>query len=255
MDHVDRLELACADAWPALVDVRLGQWRLRAAGGFTGRANSAITTGDPGRPVIDALAEVRTFADGNGIPPAAHVVVGTPLEPALAAAGWTVDEHHPGGAESLVMTGPLTGLTKLTELAGLTGAVPTGVTVPDRPPDDWWPLAVGAPEPTAAQRRVLGDGERVGFGVARDTSGQVTGIVRGAVVGDLLHIARLAVAPHRRRTGVATGLLAALARWGTRQDATRCALQVTTGNHAAIALYSRLGCRPHHRYRYWIPAA
>lgn len=245
MDHVDRLELACADAWPALVDVPLGQWRLRAAGGFTGRANSAITTGDPGRPVIDALAEVRTFAEGNGIAPAAHVVVGTPLESALAAAGWAVDGRHPGGSESVVMTG---------RLRGLNAPEPAGVTVPDEPPDDWWPLAVGAPEPSAAQRRVLGDGAAVGFGTARDTTGHVIGIVRGAVVGDLLHIARLAVAPHARRAGVATGLLAALAGWGTRRHATRCALQVATHNHAAIALYTRLGCRPHHRYRYWIPA-
>ncbi|HEX4723952.1 MAG TPA: GNAT family N-acetyltransferase [Pseudonocardiaceae bacterium] len=242
VDHVYQLERQCADAWPTLVDVRLGQWRLRAAGGFTGRANSALTTGDPGCPVIDALAEVRTFAEGNGIPPKAHVVIGAPLEPALAAAGWTVDEHHPGGAESVVLTGPLPA-----------GPVPHDVTVPDTPPEDWWPLAVGSTEPTPAQRRVLGGARTTGFATARDADGRVIGIARGAVVGDLLHIARLAVAPHARRRGVATGLLAALAEWGARHDTTRCALQVATHNTAAIALYGRLGCRPHHRYRYWVP--
>ena len=246
MDHVDRLERQCADAWPALVDLPLGQWRLRAAGGFTGRANSALTTGDPGRPLAEALAEVRTFAAGNDIAAAAQVVRGSPLEPALVAAGWTVNTRHTGGGEAMVMTGPLTCLH---------GPVPDGITVPDEPPDDWWPLAVSSAVPTRAQRQVLGGGKPVGFGTARDAEGRVTGIVRGAVVGDLLHIARLAVDPAYRRHGLATGLLAALADWGTQNGATRCALQVSTQNDAAIELYTNIGCRPHHRYRYWIPAA
>src|ERR671924_243065 len=35
---VARLEHICADAWPAVVERPLGQWRLRAAGGVTRRA-------------------------------------------------------------------------------------------------------------------------------------------------------------------------------------------------------------------------
>ena len=35
-----------------------GGWLLRAAVGFTGRANSALATGDPGMPLADAVAEV-----------------------------------------------------------------------------------------------------------------------------------------------------------------------------------------------------
>lgn len=245
MDTVEQLESACADAWPAVVDETLGQWRLRAAGGFTGRANSALTLGDPGVPVADALRRVMAFAAANDIGPAAHVVVGTSLEADLATAGWAVDEAHPGGAESVVLTGPLTSLA---------GPVPAGVTVPERVPDDWWPLAVGAAEPTAAQRTVLAGRGGVGFGTAR-VAGQVVGVVRGAVVGDLLHIARLAVAPAHRRRGLATGLLAALAEWGAAAGAVRCALQVATHNSGALSLYAGLGCQPHHRYRYWRPAA
>jgi N-acetylglutamate synthase len=243
-DDVDQLERACADAWPALVDQPLGQWRLRAAGGFTGRANSALTIGDPGVPVPSALHTLVAFAEHNGIPAAAHVVNGAPVETELTTAGWSVDQSHPGGAESVVMVGPL---------GGVTGPVPAGVTVPERVPADWWPLAVGADLPTAAQRRVLAGRADVGFGTARSADGDMIGIVRGAVVGDLLHIARLAVAPTHRRQGLATGLLAALADWGRRQGAGRCALQVATHNRGAISLYARLGCRPHHRYRYWKP--
>jgi GNAT superfamily N-acetyltransferase len=105
-------------------------------------------------------------------------------------------------------------------------AVPTGITVPDRAPSDWWPLAVGVASPTAAQRRVFSGGDQIGFGTARDENGKVIGIVRGAVIGDLLHIARLAIAPSHRRHGRATGLLAALADWGIGRGASRCTLQV-----------------------------
>jgi ribosomal protein S18 acetylase RimI-like enzyme len=244
VDHVYLLERSCADAWPAMVDEPLGEWRLRAADGFTGRANSALTLGDPGLPVAAALTVVRTFAASHGIPATAHVVVGSPVEPALAAAGWAVDADHPGGAESVVLTGAL---------AGLAGPVPGRVVVSDRVPDDWWPLAVGAASPTPAQLRVLGGAARVGFGAARDEHGQVVGVARGAVVGDLLHIARLAVATACRRAGVATGLLAALADWGAGLGAGRCVLQVAVHNRGAIALYAGLGCRPHHGYRYWVP--
>ena len=59
---IARLEELCADAWPAFVDERLGAWRLRATGGFTARANSALAIGDPGLPTAAALAAVRTFA-------------------------------------------------------------------------------------------------------------------------------------------------------------------------------------------------
>lgn len=240
--EVDRLERACADVWPALVDQPLGEWRLRAAGGFTGRANSALTVGDPGVPIGAALPEVVGFAHRNGIRPAAHVVTGAPVEAALAGAGWRVHDHHPGGAETTVMTGPL-----------FDGPVPDVVDVLTAPPAGWWPLAVGAAEPTPAQRRVLAGAAGLGFGTAT-LAGEVVGIVRGAVVGDLLHIARLAVAPAHRRRGLATGLLAALAAWADRRGARRCVLQVGTDNQDAISLYRRLGCRPHHRYRYWVPA-
>ncbi len=244
MHTVDRLQRQCADAWPAVVERPLGQWRLRAAGGFTGRANSALTVGDPGIAVGDALAEVRAFAHANGIPAAAHVVRGAPVEAELARAGWTVEVDHPGGAESAVMTG---------DVAGLAGHPPAGVTVENDAPDDWWPLAVGADRPTPAQRRVLAGADDVGFGTARDAGGSVVGVVRAAVVGDLLHIARLAVAGTHRRCGLATGLLAALAEWGTARGATTCALQVAEHNAGAISLYAGLGCRPHHHYRYWRP--
>jgi ribosomal protein S18 acetylase RimI-like enzyme len=244
MERVELLERACADAWPALVDEPLGQWRMRAAGGFTGRANSTLVLGSPDRPVLAALRAATGFAARHGIPARTQVPVGSPTEADLAAAGWRPDDDHSGPDGVLVMTGPVTGLT---------GDVPDGVDAAPAPTEDCWPLLVGADRPTAAQRHVLTAGDDVAFGMAR-RSGRLAGVVRGAVVGDLLHISRLAVAPEFRRRGLARAVLAATAAWASDRGARRYALQVTGGNHGAIALYRDLGGSEHHRYRYWLPS-
>ncbi|PRY46776.1 GNAT family N-acetyltransferase [Umezawaea tangerina] len=242
MDPVYEVEQRCADAWPAQVDERLGAWRLRAAGGFTGRANSALTCGDPGIPVPDALDRVKSFAHRHGIPPTAHVVRDAEHETAIAAAGWTVNQDHPGGAESGVLTGSLNGFNS---------PPVDGVAISDVPTPGWWELTA-QPNPTPAQRHVLASGTGSGFGTITH-SGKVVAAVRGAISGDLLHIARLAVHPTHRRHGLARALLANLATWATKNGATRCALQVAEHNTAAWHLYTSLGCTEHHRYRYWIP--
>lgn len=233
MDTIVELELLCADAWPALVDERLGDWRLRAAGGFTGRANSALTTGDPGRPVPEALDATSAFAARHGIRAAAHVTLGSETERRIRDAGWRPATDHPGGAESQVMTGPLPDGEPLGE-------------VPDKPSRQWWELAVG--EPTAAQRHVLGTGPLLGFGYVEGAA-----VVRGCVIDSTLHISRLAVAPALRRQGVARRLLAALGGWARECGADRAVLQVATHNEAAIRLYEVLGFTEHHRYGYWRP--
>src|SRR5690242_13733752 len=98
LSAITRLEELCADAWPALVDERLGAWRLRAADGFTGRANGALAVGDPGMPVAAALDVVRAFAERHGIPPRVQAPVGSPWDRAVAAEGWVLDVGHAAGA-------------------------------------------------------------------------------------------------------------------------------------------------------------
>ena len=49
--------------------MRLGSWLLRADGGFTGRANSALPLGDPGLPLAGAVDEVEAWYRARGLPP------------------------------------------------------------------------------------------------------------------------------------------------------------------------------------------
>ncbi len=211
---------------------------MRAADGFTGRANSTLTCGDPGMPIPDALVVCAGFAREHGIKTTAHVVNGSSHERAMQDAGWIVNLDHPGGAESLVMTGPLEkfadGVAENRDLPG------------------WWELAAGS-EVSAAQRHVLASSEIVCL-ASLSENGSVVAAVRGAVVEDVLHVARLAVRPSHRRRGLARQLMGELAGWGVAQGATTCALQVAEHNEAAIRLYEELGCTEHHRYRYWVPA-
>lgn len=243
---VAELEQRCADAWPALVEVRLGAWRLRAAGGFTSRANSALTVGEPDRPVPDALAAVRAFAAEHAVPPRVQVPVGSPWEKAVATAGWELTADHSAGREVVVLVG---------DLATLSDGDAGPAVVEDEPTPEWWRLILGGGgEPTPAQRHVLAAAPTVGFGLSI-VDGQAIGAVRACVVGDHLHVARLVVAPPQRRAGLGRVLLAAAARWGAARGARWWLLQVAVGNAGATAFYHRLGLLPHHRYRYRVPPA
>jgi N-acetylglutamate synthase len=244
LSAVVRLEELCADAWPAPVDRRLGAWRLRAAGGWTGRANAALAVGDPGLPIPAALDEVARFAQEHGIKPRVHAPMGSPWDRAVAAQGWQLDEGHAAGAEATVL---VTALEDVSE-AG------RRVELPERPPQEWWQRALGGP-PTPAQRHVLDPGGRLpaAFGLLRGADDDVLGTVRAVVVADHLHVSMLAVRPDARRQGHASGLLAAATVWGREHGAHWGVLQVAVHNTTARALYRRLGWTEHHRYRYLVP--
>jgi N-acetylglutamate synthase len=240
---VVRLEGLCADAWPAQVERPLGEWRLRAASGYTGRANAALAIGDPGLPTATALDAVRRFAHDHGVPPRVHVPVGSPWDRAVAAEGWVLNVGHAKGAEVSVLVAPVADASP-----------PPGlhIELPPRPSDEWWRLAVGGP-PTAAQEHVLAGAPDTGFGLLRDPDGAVLGQVRAAVVADHVHVSMLEVVPAARRRGHATALLAAAAAWGRERGARWAVLQVALQNDGARALYDRLGYVEHHRYRYLVP--
>ena len=241
---ITRLEGLCADAWPAVVDRPLGGWRLRAAEGYTGRANAGLAIGDPGMPVPAALDVVRAFAREHAIRPRVHVPVGSPWDRAVTAEGWVLDVAHQRGAEVAVLVTPLEGIRD------------PRVELPERPSDAWWQLALGGP-PTAAQRHVLDPGgrPRTAFAQVLAPDGTVTGTARATVVEDHLHVSMVEVAQAARRQGLATALLASVAEWGREHGARWAVLQVALHNTGARALYDRLGYVEHHQYHYLVPPA
>ncbi|GAA4964079.1 GNAT family N-acetyltransferase [Pseudonocardia tropica] len=249
---VDRLERVRAAAWPAPVVEELGGWLLRAAGGWTRRANSALALGDPGTPVEHALERVREFAGRHGIAPAVQAPVDAPWSNRVAEAGWVRAEG----------TGTC---TVLVTRAASDGPAPWW---PATPGADWW-AAQGEPEPGpgapawAVLTGVLRPGEQstatskdpveVGFGTLRDTDGTPVAAVRAAVVDAHVYVSRLWVVPAARRGGLAARLTRQALAWGAAHGARHGMLDVADDNTAALALYRGTGWTDHHRYHYLVP--
>src|SRR5215472_17164584 len=93
---IDALELAAAQTWRAPDEASLGEWLLRAADGFTSRANSVPAIGDPGLPLPAAIDQVLDWYRTRDLPAQVAVAYppdgpdGHPIDGYLADLGWTV---------------------------------------------------------------------------------------------------------------------------------------------------------------------
>lgn len=236
------LERMAARGWRALEEVRLGDWLLRAADGFTGRANSVLPVGDPGRPLDEALRAVRRFYAERGLTARFQVPLplATDLDAALAADGWTAfDDVHflvAGTADVLRAHQPRPG--------------PPPVVLLDTPDDTWLSgyLYRGTELPAGAIR-VLTNAERPVFAAVRDGTGQLA-VGRGVVHDGWLGVTAVTVAEAGRRQGLGRQVMLALLHWGREQGARSVYLQVAGDNTAALALYDGLGFTLHHHYHY-----
>ena len=224
-------------AWPAAEVEMLGSWLLRATGGWTGRANSALPIGRPGLPRDAAIDAVTSWYAARGLPARINVPLPltAPLDAALDARGWT------RSTPSLVLIAPL---------ATILAATPPQPDLPavrlDRTPDAAWLARVAGHKgalPPAAQH-VLTAPAAVRFATV---DGDLA-VGRGAVVDGFLHVGLLEVAAEARRRGLARHLTRALAEWAAEERAGTAFLQVEADNSAAIALYTSLGFTHHHTY-------
>jgi len=241
---VEDLERVAARGWQALEEDRLGDWLLRAAGGFTGRANSALVVGDPGVPLPDAVAAVTRWYAGRGLEPCAVLpgVQSRAADAAFAAAGW----RH--GGNVLVLTAPLRPADPPAAPVELATA-----------PDDAWLAGYryhGAALPPVA-RQVLTNAPDVAFAAVRldPAPAPLAAVARGVLTDGWLGVTAVTVAEQHRRRGLATAVMTALQRWALDRGAHSVYLQVTEENEPARALYRRAGFIEHHRYHYRRPAA
>jgi N-acetylglutamate synthase len=227
------LESVAARGWPAPDTARLGQWLLRSGGGWTSRANSALLLGDPGMPVESALAAVRAWYAERGRPAilAVPLPAQAPADKVAARLGW----------RTAVETNVLTRL-----LTGVPPGDPEVALSPTLTPE--WEAGYRAKTVPPVGRAILSAPPVVAFATLR-AGGAVVAIGRGVVTDTWLGVAAVEVSPEHRRRGLAVRIMAALTVWGADHGATRCYLQVESGNVAANALYARLGFSRHHTYR------
>ncbi|MFY1704248.1 GNAT family N-acetyltransferase [Micromonospora sp. WMMA1923] len=238
------LELAADEAWPAPVRGRLGDWLLRSADGWSGRANSALPVGDPDRPLPAAVDAVEHWYAQRGRP----ALVNTPLPLAapvaaeLDARGWTARPPV------LVQTAELAPGPPWTAPAGQRDRPPVELT--GTPSDDWLAVATdrkGGLPPAARHVLTAVDQVRFAHGYA---DGTLVAIGRGTITGSgrWLGLSLIEVLPSARRQGLAGQVIRAFADWARASRATHAFLQVEQHNAAAVNLYRQFGFTTHHTY-------
>ncbi|PJJ56727.1 ribosomal protein S18 acetylase RimI-like enzyme [Mumia flava] len=259
-DHSpEQLARICTHGWPPLVAEPLGDWTLRAAGGFTGRANSVAVHGDPGVGFTAALAAVEDFYRSHGLPPRAQVIDDTPAARAFAEAGWTgIGGTHDHAVVQVADAATVLAAASAPGAGGpdrTTGAAPEL----DGGLDDAW-LALlerdldayprEAVEHVVASPRTLALA-RVGTAGSRD--GALDAITRMVVTGEWAGLSCVSVRPEARRSGLASLLLEECTRWAVERGADKVYLQTMLHNAPALSLYARYGFVTHHTYRYLAP--
>jgi N-acetylglutamate synthase len=259
------LERAAAAHWQAADTVRLGSWLLRADGGFTGRANSALPLGDPGLPLAGAVDEVEAWYRARGLPPMIVIagalgaaapdggLAGDPLDTLLAARGWRVrSAPAPVVVVMAADAGQVVGPYR--SAGGQPGPGASGpewaVTFAARPDEAW--LARyhyrGGELPARAVRLLLSAPWQAFGSLAVD--GETAAVGRVSVAAGWAGITAVDVDPRYRRRGLGTLMTMALAAEAARRGERRIFLQVEEANAAARALYARCGFAGVHRYHY-----
>ncbi|MET9504628.1 GNAT family N-acetyltransferase [Streptomyces sp. NPDC006622] len=244
-----------ARAWRPTESERLGGWELRAASGFTRRANSVLPLGDPGLPLDGALDVVRRWYGDRGLPAYLQTATGAEGTQELLCAelerrGWVREvtaelwigalapvadraEAEAGGAvlarqadEAWLARYQRKGVDEVA-LKVLGGGSPrSGEAGRGREPSVWFASVPGEGAVPAAIGRCVVDGRWAGFGAVE-------------------------VDPAQRRRGLATVVMAALARRALAEGASAAWLQVEEDNTAARALYAGMGFGAHHAYHHY----
>nr|CRL69308.1 N-acetyltransferase GCN5 [Mycolicibacterium komanii] len=216
-------EHAAAMAWPGVEQKWLGGWLLRAAGGHTHRANSAVPLGLDAD--VTAIAAIIDWYDERGLTPWLSI-------PDRLFGAAAVPPH----LETEVMTSDLPH-TVFDERVRLTET-----------PDAEWLSLYRRDVPVEILTAVV-DGE-VAFatipGMAVGRAAVTTAPDGRRWVG----LSAVRVDEQARGRGLARALCATLLHWGAQRAATRGYAQVLVDNAVALGLYRSMGFSTQHRSRY-----
>jgi GNAT superfamily N-acetyltransferase len=239
---VTEVQRVAALGWRALDAEPLGEWLLRAGGGFTGRANSALALGEPGMPLPAAVEVVESWYAARALAPRVQLVerdAPAGLSELLDDGGWTA------GPLVHVMT------AELAHALRAAASAPDQEVRFDAEPDDSWLACYrqdGGALPDAA-RQILTNHPAAVFASIRNGDRSIA-IARAAVDSRWAGLFAVEVVPDRRGERLGATISAAALRWAGEHGARRTYLQVSADNTPAVQLYLRLNFRVHHDYRY-----
>ncbi|MFG2788632.1 GNAT family N-acetyltransferase [Streptomyces sp. NPDC048419] len=236
----EELARVASRAWRPVESERLGEWELRAASGFTRRANSVLPLGDPGLPLDEALSAVRHWYGERGLPAYVQTATGAEGTQELLCAelerrGWVRE------VSAEVWTGALAPVADRAEGTGV---------VLSREADEAWLARYQRKGVSEVALKVLSSGPSVWFATVPGHDAPAA-IGRCVVDGRWASFAAVEVDPALRRRGLASTVLAALARRAMDEGASAAWLQVEEDNAGARALYAGMGFAAHHAYHHY----
>ncbi len=249
---IGRLEAVAALGWRPPETAWVGDWLLRAAEGWTGRANSVLPLGRPDRPVGAAVTAVERWYAERGLPPRFQLPLPLceVLDGTLAGLGWRA--YNP----------TLVRVAAVPEVLARTGKRESLPAVSLEPaPTDAWLAAYhyrGSDGiPPVARRVMTAADDPVFASVVLD--GAVIGVARAVVDHDThgvgwCGITAVETAVDWRRRGVGRHLVDGVLQWAAGRGASLIYLQVMQDNVAAHAMYDHLGFVTSHGYHYRTPA-
>ncbi|KUO04414.1 acetyltransferase [Streptomyces caeruleatus] len=229
-------------AWRPVESEMLGAWELRAASGFTRRANSVLPLGDPGMPLPDALDVVRRWYGERGLPAYVQTATGAEGTQELLCAelerlGWVRE------VSAEMWIGALAPVADRGEDAGV---------VLSREADEAWLARYQRKGVSEVALKVLGSGPSVWFATVPGAGGGAPAAIGRCVVdGRWAGFAAVEVDPALRRQGLATRVMTALARRALDEGASAAWLQVEAENVGAREMYAGMGFGAHHSYHHY----
>ncbi|MEU2153880.1 GNAT family N-acetyltransferase [Streptomyces sp. NPDC019396] len=245
----EELARISARAWQPVESEPLGGWLLRAASGFTRRANSVLPLGDPGVPLDDALERVRAWYGSRDLPAYIQTATGgdgtqEALCVELERRGWEREVSAELRVGGLAPVGDLdadVSRVRLDRSIDDTGGAGEG----------WLRRyhRLGVPGPHV--RSVLSSGPSVWFATVPGESEVPAAIGRCVVDGRWAGFMAVEVDPARHRQGLAKSVMTALARRALDEGASAAWLQVESDNDGARAMYEGMGFAVHHLYHHF----
>jgi ribosomal protein S18 acetylase RimI-like enzyme len=238
-----RLVLECerriVNAWPSPATLLVGDWVLRFAGGYSGRANSASPL-KPGAELDEATLDlIEELYRADGLPPCIRLtpLIGEATRERVLARGYRVKDASFGLVRALDDLRP---------------EPEPDLQIEARPSREWI-MGVAARQPG-----IKGDAAKLAAIVeaVRLPAAFATWLVAGEPVAygmsvaerGMAEIGSIVVDPAHRGHGFGRRLVAALMGWARTMEADSAYLQVDQKNAVALGLYGSLGFRRLYAY-------
>ncbi|HET7660709.1 MAG TPA: GNAT family N-acetyltransferase [Oryzihumus sp.] len=242
---VEDLQRVMVEGWSPVERAALGDWVLRAAGGFTGRANSVLPLGDPGLPLPEAVAQAEAWYAARGLPP--RFLVAGPVGFAVAEdrlGALLLDRGYHETNRSVVMTAAA-------QVVADASAGTGDVEVTEELTPHWLDAYARQREVVPGATEAVLTGSPGQLFASASTGGGVVAVARlGLVAGGWAGLYGVWVDPEHRGRGLARALTGALAAQAAARGTRSVYLQTLHANEPATRLYSALGFSPHHGYSY-----